>query len=350
MAYTTINKSTAHFDTKLYAGSASNVTVSGLGFQPNWIWLKNRSATDNHVVVDSVRGSGSYGFKNLYPNLTDQEYVPADGNASVLSIASSSFVVGQNTNTNGNGENFVAWNWKAGTTSGLSGGTITPTGYSINATSGFGIYKYTGNGTSGATIAHGLGKVPQMIIVKRTDAAPNWQIYHAYAGNTKFLEFTSGAQQTATNRWNDTTPTSSVFSLGNDSDVNGNGNTYIAYVFCNVQGYCKIGNYHGNGQNDGSFIYTGFKPKFILIKSNTRSSSWDISDFERIGYNPKNYRLTPHNNAAAYTGVEIYKDYLSNGFKIRASDTDTNEDGRNYLYMAFGQSLVGTNNVPATAR
>jgi len=343
MAYTTISKSSSFQNTKLYTGNGAVTTQTGVGFQPDMVWIKDRDATNNHEITDAVRGANY----QIYPNLTNAQ---TNAGGHVTAFTSDGFTLGTDGSTNTNDNGYRAWNWKAGTTSGLSGGTITPSSYSINATSGFGIYKYTGNGTSGATIAHGLGKVPQMIIVKRTDSTPNWQIYHAYAGNTKFLEFTSGSEQTATNRWNDTTPTSSVFTLGNDNDVNGNGNTYIAYVFCSVQGYCKIGNYHGNGQDDGSFIYTGFRPTWVLIKSNTRTSSWDISDSKTLPRNPFTYRSTPHNNAADYTGSEIYKDYLSNGFKIRASDTDTNEDGRNYLYMAFGQSLVGSNNIPCTAR
>ena len=181
-------------------------------------------------------------------------------------------------------ETYVGWNWKAGTTSGLSGGTITPSAYSINTTSGFGIYKYTGNGYAGANIAHGLGKVPKMIIVKRTDSTPNWQIYHEGMGNGKWLEFTTGAAQTNTNRWNDTSPTSTLFYLGTDTDVNGNGNAYIAYVFCDVTGYSKMGSYEGNGDANGTFVYTGFRPEFIMVKRwSGGTNNWLILDSKRPG-------------------------------------------------------------------
>ena len=345
MAYTTIDKSTDHFNTKLWTGTGSSNALTGVGFQPGWTWIKQRSGTENHNLFDAVRGV----TKRISSNRNNAEDTQAQ---QLTAFGSDGFTVGTDNGANQNSQTYVAWNWKAGTTSGLSGGSLTPSAYSINATAGFGIYKYTGTGYN-ATIAHGLGKVPRMIMIKKLDGTTEWQIYHAVMGNTKFIELTGTAAQqrgTTSIQWQNTTPTSTLFYLGTEGDVNASGSTFIAYVFCDVPGFCKIGNYHGNGQNDGSFIYTGFKPKFIIIKSDTRTSSWDISDFERIGYNPKNYRLTPHNTAAAYTGQEIYKDYLSNGFKIRASDTDTNEDGRNYFYMAFGQSLVGSNNVPCTAR
>ena len=266
MAYTTINKSTAHFDTKLYAGSSSNVTVSGLEFQPDWIWLKNRSATDNHAVVDAVRGSGSYGYKNLYPNLSDGEYVPASGNASVLSIASSSFVVGQNSNTNGNGENFVAWNWKAnGQGSSNTDGSINST-VSANTTAGFSIVSYTGTGAN-ATVGHGLGAVPKLVITKNRSNANGWGVYHASVGNTKSTPLDDNlAAQTSSAYWNNTTPSSSVFTVSSGNDVNKSGDNMIAYCFAEKTGYSKFGKYVGNSNADGVFVYTGFKPSLILIK------------------------------------------------------------------------------------
>ena len=350
MPYTTVNKSTDYFNTKLTTGTGSSQAVTGVGFQPDWIWGKRRDSSGNNSLFDSVRGI----TKGLESNSTGAEFTSTDYYSS---FDSDGFTIAAGSSGAGNGssQTAVQWCWKAGTTSGLSGGTITPSSYSINATSGFGIYKYTGNGYSGATIAHGLGKEPKMIIIKRTDSTPNWQIYHWRMGNTKFIEFTSGAQQTGTSRWNDTTPTTSVFTLGNDSDVNGNGNTYIAYVFCDVQGYQKCGGYIGNGASgvpnaEGAFVNLGFKPKFIMIKSYSNSGAWTIWDNKRAGFNPQTYRIEAHANNAEYTGNAVWADLCSNGFKVRQGDTDTNGDGYYYMYLAIGQSLVGSNNVPGTAR
>ena len=348
MPYTTVNKSTDHFNTKLFTGNGSTQSITGVGFQPDFTWIKDRDQARENKLTDAVRGV----TKAIVTNSAAAETTDTYG---LTAFGTDGFTVGSTSGYNNNSENFASWNWKAGTTSGLSGGTITPSSYSINATSGFGIYKYTGNGTSGATIAHGLGKEPKMIIIKRTDAAPNWQIYHWRMGNTKFIEFTSGGQQTGTSRWNDTTPTTSVFTLGNDNDVNGSGNTYIAYVFCDVQGYQKCGGYIGNGASgvpnaEGAFVNLGFKPKFIMVKSYSNSGAWTIWDNKRAGFNPQTYRLRPEVNHVEYTGNAVWIDLCSNGFKLRQGDTDTNGDGYYYMYLAIGQSLVGSNNVPCTAR
>ena len=177
MAFTTINKSSVQFNTKLYSGDgSSSQPQTGVGFQPDWVWLKSRNTTDTHALIDSVRGATKF----IRSNASNAEGTDTAG---LISFDTDGFTVGNSGPYGANSQNYVAWNWKAGTTSGLSGGTITPTGYSINATSGFGIYKYTGNGTSGATIAHGLGKAPKMILVKRLDSSPEWQIYHTRMGN-----------------------------------------------------------------------------------------------------------------------------------------------------------------------
>ena len=349
MAYTTVNKSTDFHNTKLYEGNGTTDTaITGVGFQPDFTWIKDIDASNAHILFDAVRGA----TKRLNSNTSNTEATIAE---SLKSFDSDGFTVGNYSEANGNGTTIASWNWKVGTTSGLSGGTITPTGYSINTTSGFGIYKYTGNGTSGANIAHGLGKVPTMIMVKKLNAAKEWQIYHTKMGNGKWIELTTSSQQTGTSRWNDTSPTSTLFYLGNDSDVNANGDTYIAYVFCDVQGYQKCSGYIGNGASgvpnaEGAFVYTGFKPKFILMKSYSNTGSWTLWDNTRAGYNPNTYRIQPHQADAQYTGNAVWVDLVSNGFKLRQGDTDTNGDGYYYMYIAIGQSLVGTNNIPNNAR
>ena len=341
MAYTTINKSTDHFNTKLYAGNGSTQSITGVGFQPDWVWVKCRNNGKHHSVYDSVRGVTKY----ISTNLSAAEQTNSGG---VTAFNTDGFSVGNFGDVNAS-FNFASWNWKAGTTSGLSGGTITPSSYSINATSGFGIYKYTGNGTSGATIAHGLGKVPTWIMVKRLDASPEWQIYHQAMGNNKWIEFTTGTPQTGTSRWNDTSPTSTLFYLGNDSDVNYNGGTYVAYVFCDVTGFSKMGDYVGNANTSGPFIYTGFKPTWIMIKGISASNrNWNIIDNKRDTFNPSGDFLQG-NTANTEDTSSIDMDFLSNGFKFNVTSARVNA-AETYMYMAFGQSLVGSNNVPATAR
>ena len=345
--YTTINKSTEHFDTKLW--SAVTTSITGLNFEPGFTWIKSRTNADGHGLYDAVRGAG----KRIRSHSNIEEQTLTD---ELTAFNSDGFTLGTSSNVNRSGHDFVAWNWKAGTTSGLSGGTITPSAYSINAAAGFGVYKWTGNSTSGASIAHGLGKTPTMIMVKRLTNAASWQVYHKAMGNGKWIEMDSSQpQQTATSRWNDTSPTSTLFYLGNDSDVNNSSYEYVAYVFCDVPGYQKCSSYVGRGDSGapaatGPMIYLGFKPKFILVKSYSNSGAWTIWDNLRAGYNPNSYRIEANASNAEYTGTAVYCDQLSNGFRLVHGDTDTNGDGYYYMYYALGQTLVGDNNTPCTAR
>ena len=343
MAFTTINKSSLHFNTLLWTGNGNNArSITGVGFQPDFTWIKDRDDTESHCLTDAVRGA----TKSLRSNGNNAEVTDADA---LQSFDSDGFTVGTQGQVNkANGDDFVGWNWKAGTTSGLSGGTITPTGYSINATNGFGIYKYTGNGTSGATIAHGLGKAPKMIIVKRLDSGPEWQIYHVRMGNGKWIEWTTGTPQTGTSRWNDTSPTNTLFYLGNDSDVNYNGGNYIAYVFADIRGFSKFGYYYGNNNALGPVIYTGFKPALVMIKRISGNDRWVIVDNKRDIDNPVRQEINP-NATTAESAADSF-DFLSNGFKLRRTGNVFNGGSEEYIYMAFGQTLVGSNNIPATAR
>ena len=342
MAYTTIDKHTDFFNTKIYSGTSnSSDALTGIGHQPNFVWLKSRSNAAWHILTDSVRGVDS----QLYTNSSS-----AAGSLTnyLESFDSDGFTINNNTDINGSGKTFVGWSWKAGTTSGLSGGTITPTGYSINTTSGFGIYKYTGNGYSGATIAHGLGKVPTMIWVKKIGANKEWQIYHRAMGNGKWIEFTTAVAQTGTSRWNDTSPTNTLFYLGNDSDVNASGGSFIAYVWCDVPGFSMMGGYGGNQITDGAFYYTGFAPAFVLFKSTQSTEHWAMHDNKRSPFpNPSDEYLYPNLNNSEAGGHSI--NLLSNGVKIR-TDNDQWNDTKQFIFMAFGQTLVGSNNIPCTAR
>ena len=352
MAFTTINKSSDFFNTLLYAGTSATWTAhSGLGFQPNFTWHKSRTSTGWHGFCDSVRGvDASSGCKAVYSNSNNAE--ESSTSEYLDGYQSDGFTVGLNGTFGANGEDYAAWCWKMGTSSGITtnGSTnITPLGYSFNATASQSIIYYNGNQTGGDKVPHGLGVKPSLIIVKDVVDANSWNVYHVSNGATKYMLLDSSETvNTNTNRWNDTEPDSVNFTLGASAAVNGNDNNYIAYCFANKRGYSRAGKYTGDGASSGQFIYTGFKPSFILVKCETHAEPWLLWDNKRAGYNVKNYRLNPNQNVVENTSDEI--DLLSNGFKFRSSGAHLNGDGRTYIYMAFGQTIVGTNNIPATAR
>ena len=356
MAYTTINKSTDYFNTNLYTGNGSARTITGVGFQPDWVWVKDRSSTNFHYIYDVVRGNNL----NLYTNDNSAQtnVTTALGGGGIGSQASDGFTIVAGTsntnNVNTNSNNYVSWNWLAGGSQGSSNtdGSINTTYTSVNTTAGFSISTYSGNGTAGATIGHGLGVVPKMIIVKnKTHAGGNWVVYHESLGNTKavYLDLTD-ASGTA-GAWNNTSPTSSVFTVNDANALNGSGGRqYVAYCFAEKTGYSKFGSFTGNGNADGTFIYTGFKPSWIMFKRTSAASDWTIFDTKRLTYNVNNLRLEANTTDAEPSGAANKIDILSNGFKMRHSSSSFNNSGGTYIYMAFGQSLVGSNNVPCTAR
>ncbi len=347
MAYTTINKSSLHMNTKLYTGTGSSNALTGINFQPDLTWIKKRDGTNYHVLTDAVRGA----TKQIYSNDTGAEQAVAEG---LKSFDSDGFTLGTNGDTNGNGGSYVGWNWKAnGAGVANTDGTISST-VSANTTSEFSIVKYTGNSTSGATIGHGLSSAPSMIIIKRLTNINSWITYHSSLGATKmiFLDQTS-ASTTSAAPFNNTSPTNSVFTVdgnGGYAPVNLSGEDYIAYCFAEKTGYSKISSYVGNGSTDGTFIYTGFKPALIIMKrSDAAGNNWRIFDNKRStsGFNVIDKTLRP--NVTTIEGSSNI-DFLSNGVKIRNTDAEDNTSGGTYIYMAFGQSLVGSNNVPCTAR
>jgi hypothetical protein len=351
MAYTTVNKSTDYFNTKLYSGNATARSITGVGFQPDFTWIKNRSYTHNHVLSDAVRGSN----KGLNSDTNNAE-VTDSSNGYVTGFVSDGFSISNSDYgwVNNSSSNYASWNWKAGGGQGSSNtdGSINTTYTSVNTTAGFSISTYSGNGTAGATIGHGLGVVPKMIIVKnKTHAGGNWVVYHESLGNTKavYLDLTD-ASGTA-GAWNNTSPTSSVFTVNDANALNGSGGRqYVAYCFAEKTGYSKFGSFTGNGNADGTFIYTGFKPSWIMFKRTSAASDWTIFDTKRLTYNVNNLRLEANTTDAEPSGAANKIDILSNGFKMRHSSSSFNNSGGTYIYMAFGQSLVGSNNVPCTAR
>ena len=349
MAYSTINKSTDNFNTKLTTGTGNSQAVTGLGFQPDWIWGKRRDSTGHHSLFDAVRGI----TKGLEANQAGAEFTSTDYYSSFdsdgFTIASGSGGAG-----NGSGQTAVQWCWKAnGAGSANSDGSINST-VSANTTAGFSIVSYTGNGTAGATVGHGLGVVPKMIIMKnRTEGSRHWQIYHVNLGNTNYLQFDTNASLPDGGSFNNTSPTSSVFTLGSSNRGNENTKSFIAYCFAEKTGYSKFSKYTGNNDANGPYIYTGFKPSFVMLKSITsgNTQNWFVYDNKRDGYNGSTdgYMLRPlwANSSNSEASVGNYKfDIYSNGFKLRESGNQTNGSSQEYIYMAFGQSLVGSNNVP----
>ena len=348
MAYTTVNKNTDYFNTKLYTGTGSTQSITGVGFQPDWVWIKPRNEVRGHNVQDSVRGTG-----NLLNIEANPEYTGRT--QEVTAFDSDGFTVGTSNDVNKLNNTHVAWNWKAGgTASSNTDGSITSS-VSVNTTAGFSIVSYTGTATSGVTVGHGLGVKPDMIILKnRSPDTASWPVYHSSLGATKYVGLNStGASTTSNTRWNDTEPTSSVFTLGSSGDVVGDssGEPFIAYCFAEKTGYSKFGSYIGNGNADGSFVYTGFKPTWVMIKLISATDNWIIQDNKRNTFNSStSQRIRANTTGAEFSSVNPI-DLYSNGFKaMRGSDGEFNGAGSSYLYMAFGQTLVGSNNIPCTAR
>ena len=350
MAYTTINKSGDYFNTKLYTGNGSTQSITGVGFQPDLIWIKDRDATDWHWWNDAVRGA----TKTIHSNTTSAESTQA---TSITAFNTDGFTLGNDGAVNRNNDNYASWNWLASNTSGSSNtdGSITST-VSANTTSGFSIVKYTGT-NSNSTIGQGLGAVPKMMIIKNIGSSYEWCVYHeALAANQNlYLNTTAAAAESDVGDvWNSTAPTTTTFGVGgNKIYTNYQSENYIAYCFAEKTGYSKFGSYTGNGNADGTFVYTGFKPAWVMRKYSGGGSAsgegWEMLDSARSPFNVADERLKADSNGAESTGSNYYVDFLSNGFKCRTVDNATNNSGATYIYMAFAaEPLVGDN--PATAR
>ena len=348
MAYSTITKPSLYMNTKLYTGNGGTQSISGVGFQPDWLWIKSRGSTGNHRAHDVVRGVD----KQLYPNLTNEEYTYSP-NTGVTSFDSDGFSLGSDIGQNTNNETYVSWNWKAGGTgSANTDGSINST-VSVNTTAGFSISKFTGTGAN-ATVGHGLGAVPGFYIVKGINKVHDWRIYHKSLGATKSMEINeNSAVNTTIGNWNNTEPTSSVFNLGTFTAVNENGKNYIAYCFAEKAGYSKFGKYTGNGSAEGPFVYTGFKPAWVLTKRTDATGNWHIFDNKRPTTNPTDKVLNTNTNAAESDEGQGF-DFHSNGFKIRESGNFVNAGSSPFIYVAFAQepivANIGTNGIPTTAK
>jgi hypothetical protein len=339
MAYITFQPSD-YFNTKLYTGA--NKSVTGVGFQPDWVWIKQRNNASS-ALFDAVRGATKFVESNSNnAEVTDATTLTAFGSDGFTLGADSSGYVG------GSSQTTVSWNWKAnGQGSSNTDGTINTTYTSANTTSGMSIVKWTGTGSNG-TIGHGLGVAPKMIMVKNLATTDSWNVYHESIGNGRrlFLD-TSGAESTTSDAWNSTSPTTSVFSVGTNTGTNKSGDALIAYCFAEKKGFSKFGKYFGNGSANGTFVYTGFQPGLVIVKDRD-SNQWQMFDSKR-GVNGAMGFVYPDSSEAETATVPM--DIVSNGFKFRDASGARNGNGEQFTYLAIAEHpLVSSNGVPATAR
>ena len=332
MSYTNgLDKPSDYFVTKLYTGNAGTLNITGLDFQPDWVAIKDKDATNSFMTFDSVRGATK--LLNWNTNALESTQTPT-----LTSFNSDGFSIGNNTALNTNGNNLVSWNWKK------------------TADAGFDIVTATGNATN-KTIAHSLSAVPHVIIAKEKSGSINdWTVYHhkissAPETDSIILNETNTFQDNATH-WNDTAPTSSVFTVGTGSVVNRNNSTYVYYLLSEKQGYSKFGSYIANANANGIFEYTGFKPAFLLIKNTSQATDWIMYDNKRDGFEPQNKEFATNSNAVEANAEDNNVQFCANGFKVRNAGTKSNADsGDNLIYIAFAeQPLVTSTGVPATAR
>ena len=364
MAYTTIDDPSAHRHTQLYTGDGNatqaitNDANAG-DFEPDWLWLKRRTAAEHHMLADSTRGAG----KRIRSNTNDSE-----DNNGVTSFNTDGFTTLSSAVWNASSSYYVAWQWKA---NGGSRTTFTESGdnpgggYQANTTAGFSIVDYTGTGSTG-TVSHGLGAEPKVLMVKNRDATVDWGIYHrkaSSAGNDSYLELnTTDAVATAGTVWSDTSPSSSVFTVGSNTRTNTDGQKYIAYCFAEIQGYSKFGSYTGTANADGPFVYTGFKPAWLMIRNIKAGEGWmlhdstvddngrnDAGNVAGTAGNPRERRFQV-NETQAEVGTTTAFDFLSNGFKLRTDTGSHNGNGDTIIYMAFAEHpFVSSKGVPVTA-
>lgn len=330
----TISRPNVYMDATLYVGNVSGgITVNNeAGFSPDLVWIKDRSFTYSHGIFDTVRGATKY----LSSNTSDPETTDA---TSLTSFTSTGFTSGNSNITGKNAsESYVAWQWDAGNS------TVTNTSGSItsqvraNPTAGFSIVTYTGTG-SNATVGHGLGVAPAMILVKRTSTLRDWNVYHKSIGAGNFLILNTTAAPGAGAAWNSTDPVSSVFSIGTALATNAASETYVAYCFAEIPGYSRISTYNGNANADGPVVFTGFRPKYVMWKrtDSTGSASWWIQDGARNPYNPTGLALQGELDAIESDGTPTF-DFVSNGFKIRTTQSGTNATNGTYVFIAFAES------------
>jgi len=362
MAYTTIDNPGLYFNTKLYTGNGTAIgsggqAITGVGFQPDWVWIKDRTDSDRPRMFDAVRGV----TKALDTSDTTAESTLSEG---LTAFGSDGFTVGNHAGVNSSSDNFVAWNWLgANGTASNSNGSITST-VSASATSGFSIVSWTGSG-SDATIGHGLSSAPEMYVVKNRSDSADWRVGQTVSGNIMtggngyYMEWndtkaSSNPGSAVTWGSTPTAPTASLFTVGSNNAHNGSSDNMIAYCFHSVKGYQKIGSFTGNGDNSGTFVYTGFAPAFVMVKKTSGTGNWGINDTKR------DFNSTYGNDASLYvntsgaetTSSSLNIDLLSNGMKLRSNNSSYNASGGSYLYMAIAESpfVNSAGAVPTNAR
>ena len=350
MAYATINKPSDYFNTVLYTGDGNDDrSITGVGFQPDFLWIKERDQTRGHALQDSTRGATKY----IGTHTSSGENTNANG---VQAFESDGFQLGTDSDINLNTGTYVAWNWLAngGTTTSFSESGSNPGGtYQANTTSGFSIITYTGTGSAG-TIPHGLGKRPKWISIKSRTQSESWfvnsELFTGNANGGLHFNATDAEYTGGSNNMDASSIDTTNIHVKTSGGVNTDGQDYVAYCFAEIEGYSKFGSYTGNGSSDGTFVYTGFKPAFVIVKRTDTTGNWDMFDSTRSSFNATDKALFSNLTLAEVSGTRII-DTLSNGFKQRLNNADQNASGGTYIYMAFAENpLVGTNGIPATAR
>jgi hypothetical protein len=328
----TIKKPSSYMDVVTYTGTGASNSISSLGFSPDLVWIKNRGGATSHALYDTVRGVQA----QLSSDTTGSEVTSSTG---LTAFSSNGFTIGTSTLVNTSGTQYVAWAWDAGESSVTNNsGSITST-VRANAQDGVSIVSYTGTGAN-ATVGHGLGSAPKFIFGRRRNSTGSWQVFHLSIPNMKdgYITLNSTAAYTSLNTiWNATNPTSTVFSLGSDADLNQNGTNIIAYCFAEIEGFSKFGSYTGNGSADGPFVYCGFRPRWVMIKqSSTAGNNWQIIDAARSDFNFADKVLFP-NTSGVETTANATIDIVSNGFKIRTADGTVNTSSATYIFAAFAE-------------
>ena len=353
MAYISF-KPSDFFNPLLYTGDGTAIgsggnALTGVGFQPDMTWIKCRNAAQGHQLFDAARGA----TKVIWPEDSGAETTRAE---SLTSWQSDGFTLGNDGDVNTNSNTYVSWCWKAGTNSGVdfSSGDITPTAYSINTTSGIGIYHYNCTGAN-ATMVHGLSSAPKMLITKSLGDTSPWAVWHTGMNPTNYLVLNdTAAQATNANAWNSTAPSSTVISFGSDGQTNGSGKNNIMYAFSDVKGYSKFGMYEGTGSSSATpYIWTGFRPAWIMIKTYNNVHNWAIYDDKRLGKNADsnqgNASLSANLTSTEQKDDDI--DIFANGFRPRVTSNQVNGSGWLYSYAAFANNpMVGSNGNPVLGR
>ena len=342
MAYTTIDDPTIYFNTVTYTGNGGSQSVQGVGFQPDLVWLKSRSLEQSHFWSDVIRGAGQV----LISNNADAEQ---NFSANFTAFSSDGYTLANGTNGfNASSETYVSWNWLAGgSASSNSDGSVT-SNVSANTTAGFSICSFTQASSGSFTFGHGLGVAPDMVIGKSRGNTSNWQVFHTFLGTGKFIQLNSTqAQQTVSNFWG--TIDTSIVTVGSNQLEASQPSVY--YCFTGKKGYSKFGSYTGNGNADGTFAFTGFKPAFVMVRDPNNAENWLMYDNKRPGFNVTNDHMMANSSTTETSSTANIMDLLSNGFKIRSSNNGLNRSGTSFFYMAFAEApFVNSKGVPCNAR